>query len=53
VVSGGLEIIRPCQGRPNERAAPSTKGANPKICKIVVHDVEGDTVRLGPCPKPR
>ena len=55
VVIDGLEIIRPCQGAPNERPASAAKAAapSPKMCEFVEHNVQGDLVRLGPCPKGR
>lgn len=45
---GDLEIVRPCEGKPNERKAPSSQSSPPpKMCEVV----EGDIVRLAPCPK--
>jgi hypothetical protein len=53
VVIDGLDIIRPCRGAPNERPAPPAKAPRRRgnLCEFVEHDVEGDFVRLGECPK--
>lgn len=50
---GELEIIRPCQGKPNERKAPTSKAAtlNTKMCEHVEHTAGGDLVSVRPCPE--
>ena len=53
VAVDGLEIIRPCSGKPNERPVPPRKAGRvaSNTCEYTEHDVEGDIVRLGPCPE--